>query len=245
MESQPWRYHRSSEPWVPNVGVNPLDGNLNAFSDAELERIQYIWQRVAEDYAPFDVDVTTEPPQPEQISRANSNDQVYGTSVLITQRAGLYDNCGCGGVAFLRQFNNTTDQGKPALVFYDALRGEEKAIAEATSHEVGHNAGLSHDGTSSSGYYLGHGSDLVVGWAPIMSAGYYKPLTQFSRGEYADANNREDDFAVAQVNGLPLRQDDYGSSIAQATPFSGTTVNGLTSGEMAGDIESSVDRDVL
>jgi hypothetical protein len=24
MESQPWRYHRSSEPWVPNVGVNPL-----------------------------------------------------------------------------------------------------------------------------------------------------------------------------------------------------------------------------
>jgi len=37
-----------------------IDGVPYSFSTAELERIQYIWQRVAEDYAPFDVDVTTE-----------------------------------------------------------------------------------------------------------------------------------------------------------------------------------------
>jgi folate-dependent phosphoribosylglycinamide formyltransferase PurN len=29
MESQTWRYHRSSEPWVPNVGVNPLEAMLS------------------------------------------------------------------------------------------------------------------------------------------------------------------------------------------------------------------------
>jgi len=38
-----------------------LDGVPYSFSTAELERIQHIWQRVAEDYAAFDVDVTTEP----------------------------------------------------------------------------------------------------------------------------------------------------------------------------------------
>ena len=39
-----------------------LDGVPYTFSAAELERIQYIWQRVAEDYAALDVDVTTEAP---------------------------------------------------------------------------------------------------------------------------------------------------------------------------------------
>jgi hypothetical protein len=39
-----------------------IDGNSSSFSTTELERIQYIWQRVVEDYSPFDVDVTTEDP---------------------------------------------------------------------------------------------------------------------------------------------------------------------------------------
>ena len=39
-----------------------LDGDAATFNDAEREAIQTIWQRVAEDYAPFDVDVTTQDP---------------------------------------------------------------------------------------------------------------------------------------------------------------------------------------
>ena len=34
-------------------------------------------------------------------------------------------------------------------------------------------------------YYTGQGNDPVTGWAPIMGVGYYKPLVQFSTGEYA------------------------------------------------------------
>ena len=38
------------------------DGDPTTFSDGELSAIAGVWQRVAEDYAPFSVDVTTEEP---------------------------------------------------------------------------------------------------------------------------------------------------------------------------------------
>ncbi|MEI8180228.1 M12 family metallo-peptidase, partial [Aestuariivirga sp.] len=216
-----------------------IDGVPGAFSTTELQRVQYIWQRVAEDYAPFDVDVTTEAPSPDRLTRTDSNDQVFGTTVVITDNTGVY-SCSCGGIAYVGVFNDTSDHYKPALVFYNMLgKGDEKAVAEAISHEAGHNMGLSHDGTSgtsSTAYYGGQGSDPVTGWAPIMGVGYYKPVVQFSKGEYATASNQEDDFAVAQSYGLPLRADDYGNSIYTASVFPGTgggTVDGVI--ERSGD----------
>ena len=106
----------------------------------------------------------------------------------------------------------------------DGVTGNPKYVAEAASHEVGHNIGLSHDGTSSVGYYQGHGS-----WAPIMGVGYYKSLVQWSKGEYSGANNTQDDFVVAGSNGLPLRTDDYGNTTGTATALQGSpaTVDGV------------------
>jgi hypothetical protein len=51
---------------APSITALPfdLDGVPYTFSTAELQRIQAIWQRVAEDFAPFDVNVTTEAPPP-------------------------------------------------------------------------------------------------------------------------------------------------------------------------------------
>lgn len=219
-----------------------------AFSNAELERIQYIWQRVAEDYAPFHVDVTTEPPSYDQLHRTDSNDMQFGTTVVITKSTGVY-NCSCGGVAYIGVFNDygsNSDSYKPALVFYDKLGpGDEKYVAEAISHEVGHNVGLSHDGVSGgSAYYSGHGTG-VTGWAPIMGAGYYQQLVQFSKGEYAGANKTEDDFAVMQSYGLALRSDDYGNAIATASSFSSTISGSVISGTMNGVIETAADVDVF
>ena len=214
-----------------------IDNQPGSFSETELQRIQYIWQRVSEDYAPFDVDVTTEAPPADRLTRSDTNDQVFGTTVLITNNSGVY-SCTCGGIAYVGVFNSTTDRYKPALVFYNMLGGgDEKAVAEAISHETGHNMGLSHDGTSKTAYYGGQGSDPVTGWAPIMGVGYYKSLVQFSRGEYAGANNKEDDFAVMQSYGLPLRADDYGNSIYTATAFPGTgsSVDGVI--EQASDVD--------
>lgn len=221
-----------------------LDGLPYSYNTTELQRIQYIWQRVAEDYAPFDVDVTTEAPPADRLTRSSTSDDVYGTTALITSRSGVY-SCSCGGVAYIGVFDSVGDYYKPALVFYDALGpGNEKYIAEAISHEVGHNGGLYHDGTASVGYYAGHGSG-ATGWAPIMGVGYYQPLVQWSKGEYAGANNVQDDFIDMQANGLPLRADDHGNTPGTATRLTGTTSGGLTSYTVEGVIGRAGDVDVF
>ncbi|WP_374569541.1 pre-peptidase C-terminal domain-containing protein [Ideonella sp.] len=227
-----------------NAQAFDFDGNVNAFSAAELERIQYIWQRVAEDYSPFDIDVTTEQPPADKLTRASDADDVYGTTAVITNHNGVY-NCSCGGVAYVGVYDNVGDYYKPALVFWDMLgTGNEKYVAEATSHEVGHNLGLSHDGTSQVGYYGGHG-DGETGWAPIMGVGYYKNTVQWSQGEYTDANNKEDDIVVIGSNGGILRKDDHGNGIAKATALT-TSPNGQNinlSGK--GVIERRKDKDAF
>ena len=220
------------------------DGVPYSFSTAELQRIQYIWQRVAEDYAPFDVNVTTEAPPADAITRSGSSDDRFGTVVLVTKRAGIYD-CSCGGVAYIGVFDEASDYYKPALVFYDALgSGNEKYVAEAISHEAGHNGGLLHDGYSGGAYYGGHGSG-ATGWAPVMGVGYNKSLVQWSKGEYATANNLQDDYTVMASNGLPVRTDDHGGSAAAATVLAGTESGGLLSLAAQGVIERPGDVDLF
>lgn len=215
-----------------------------AFSDTELANIQAIWRQVAEDYAPFDVDVTTEAPVPSAITRTDDADDIYGTVALITT-INVYPTCGCGGIAYVGVFNLTTDAYKPALVFHDNLANGNKYIAEAISHEVGHNIGLLHDGTATEEYYAGQGSG-TTGWAPIMGVGYYQPLTQFSKGEYANASQKQDDFVVAQSYGLPIRSpsEDVGDTIGSATILPASAdANGMRAA-IDGVIETAADKDV-
>lgn len=218
-----------------------IDGNTASFSNAELERIQFIWQRVAEDYASFDVDITTQDPGAAALSKSGTSDQEWGIRVVIGgSSSDWYGNA--GGVAYVGSFNWSTDT--PTFVFEAQLgNGAEKYTAEAISHEVGHTLGLSHDGRSnpSEGYYQGHGSG-ETGWAPIMGVGYYKELTQWSKGEYAYANNTQDDLSVITTqNGFGYRGDDYGNSISTASPAS-VSGNTLTAW---GVIERSNDVDVF
>ncbi len=54
------------------------------FNTAEREAVQSVWQRVAEDFAPFDVDVTTQDPGAASLTRADAADQIFGTRALIS-----------------------------------------------------------------------------------------------------------------------------------------------------------------
>jgi len=213
-----------------------IDGNPAVFNDTERTRIQQVWLRVAEDFAPFDVDVTTEYMGEAAITRSSSSDLNYGMRVLISPIASYFGNY--GGIAYVGVFANTGDTYKPALVFPEKLGNSEKNIAEAASHETGHTLGLNHDGTASVSYYQGHGSG-ETGWAPIMGVGYYVNLVQWSKGEYAGANNTQDDTAII-ASYLPYRADDHGNTIAAARVLPvGSSLS------TSGIIERTTDMDVF
>ncbi len=210
-----------------------FDGNTAAFSTAELTRIQYIWQRVAEDFSPFNVNVTTQAPTDlNDLIKSGTNDTRWGIGVAIGGSSGGTNDwfkSSAGGVAYLDSFSWSTDT--PVFVFTQKLgNGDEKYTAEAISHEVGHSLGLDHDGRNSpvEGYYGGQGTG-ETGWAPIMGVGYYQNLTQWSKGEYTAANNTEDDLQIITTrNGFGYRVDDAGNNIgtAKALTIAGNAVSG-------------------
>ena len=213
-----------------------LDGDYTTFSDEEQTRIQRIWARVAEDYAPFDVDVTTE--QPATFTR-------YTARALITRNTdrngvALPSSTG-GGVAYLDVFGefNFATEYSPAFIYANNLSGSGAYTSDAVSHEIGHNFGLSHDGAGSDAYYDGHGSG-EISWGPIMGSPYNKAVAQWSKGEYTGATNTEDDLATLAGH-LGYRPDDTGNSTATARA---ATISG-TSLSASGLIETLGDTDVL
>jgi hypothetical protein len=185
---------------ISSIAVFSLDSIVStAYSQAEFDAMKEIFLRVAADYAPFGVNVTTKTPTFDQITRSSTSDGAYGTVVSIGNIGGQWS--GAGGIAYVGIYDlvDTTNYYKPALVFPSRL-GTAKNIAEAASHEAGHNLNLSHDGQGSTQYYAGGGSS--PGWAPIMGVGYSKQLTQFSRGQYSNATNTENDFLQIRGEGI-------------------------------------------
>jgi len=189
------------------------DSNPDSFSNAERIDIAEIWHRIAEDYAPFNVDVTTEMPA----SFGPTTGHILITST-VDANGQVMPSSGGGGVAYVNVWGRSNyEYYQPALVYFNHLASAAPYIAEAASHELGHNLGLSHDGTSAVGYYQGNGSGLTS-WAPIMGVGYYTNITQWSKGEYADANNPQDDLAIIKGK-VAYRTDDHSNTFDPATPL--------------------------
>jgi hypothetical protein len=199
-------------------GVSPafsLDSDTKNFSSLELAAIKEIFARVACDFAPFDINITTKPQSSDRIARTSTSDTIYGTTCLFSNISRQTGYSNAGGVAFLGVFSDVNNEySKPALVFPDKISNSPKNIAEAASHEIGHNLGLAHDGSRGSAYYSGQGSS--PGWAPIMGVGYYKDLVQFSRGSYKGANNTQNDLGIILSNGFSYWSDSVGNSSATA-----------------------------
>lgn len=202
-----------------------IDGNTLNFSEQELLNIQEAFLRVSEDFAPFNINVTTQEPEDlDDLMRGGALDERWGVRVVI---GGLstdwYINVDdgetpIGGVAFLNSFNSAIDT--PTYAFAESGYGSAKNLAEVISHEVGHTVGLSHDGVLPQNgwdpndpddprgpveYYPGQGV-----WAPIMGVAYTNPVSQWSQGEYFNASNKQDDLAIiaSVANGFGYREDD-------------------------------------
>ncbi len=190
------------------------DSDSSTFSDAERVDIGEIWHRIAEDLAPFDINVTTEAPA----SFGPTVGHILVTS--DTDATGkLMPYSTAGGVAYVGVWGRSDyEYYQPAFVYYDNLGGGHAPyVAEASSHELGHNLALSHDGSSTVTYYSGHGSGFTS-WAPVMGVGYYNNATQWSRGEYTDANNTQDDISIISTR-LQVSADDHSDNQASATPL--------------------------
>lgn len=221
----------ANTPWNSGVNANvnivspafDLDGDPTTFSDGERAAVQDIWRRVSEDYAAFDVDVTTADPGIEAIRRTSAADAHYGVRCVIGGSSMQWLGSGAGGVAYVGTFNyvvsaSLTGNDIPAFVFPAQLGNSARLIAEAASHEVGHTLGLYHSGqTTGVEYYGGHAD-----WAPIMGVSYYKTVTQWTKGDYPLSNNTQDQLAIIGSK-LGRVAPSHGGSASAASVVTGNT----------------------
>jgi hypothetical protein len=195
------------------------------------DSITQVMIRAAEDFAPFDITLTT-------------IRSVYDAAPLYTRMRAVVTPTdvagpGTGGVAFVGSWKN----GASDIVCWVFNEGV-KSCADTIAHEVGHTLGLFHHGTKSGGkeYYSGHGGGLSVptSWGPIMGAPFSVNLTQWSRGEYYDAANttQDDLFVIGKANnfGTVSAAGSYGS--VRALPLNGSLFQ--TSGTLVSQADSNV-----
>lgn len=202
-------------------------------------QIAEIFNRVAEDYRPFNINITTDSVK---FLAAPSNKRMR---VILTVTSSWYGSA--GGVAFVSSFNWGDDN--PCFVFTTLLNNNVKFISEAASHEAGHTLGLYHQSSydancvKTADYNPGVGSGEIA-WAPIMGVGYYRNLTLWNNGphSFSCTNFQSDlDIITSAANGFGYRTDDHGNSFSSATssPLSNNEFNA------SGVIEKNIDQDMF
>jgi len=194
-----------------------LDSNPGSFSEAEQKIIRQAWQSLAEDFLPFDVDVTTEEPAAGGLSKNGGGDTTWGIRAVVSSNE---TTSPYGGWAIPGSFDDNADN--MLYAGYNPNNTDWVEIGDMIAHEAGHAVGLGHDGP---GYWTGHGTPgTATYYAPIMGWTNYGPST-WDRGEYNGADNQEDDLeiitndAVGNPNGFGYRMDDHGSNTVTATPI--------------------------
>jgi hypothetical protein len=202
-------------------------------------QITEVFDRVSEDYRPFNINITTDSTK---FLAAPANRR---TRVILTVSSSWYG--AAGGVAFVGSFS--WGDNNPCFVFSQLLNYNVKNISEAASHEAGHTLGLYHQSSYDSNcnklsdYYAGQGSG-EIGWAPIMGVGYYQNFTLWNNGpnSYGCTSYQSDlDIITSATNGFSFRTDDHNNTFAGATmaSFSNEQFN------LSGVIEQNTDQDMF
>jgi hypothetical protein len=169
-------------------------------------QITEIFNRVSEDYRPFNINITTDSTV---FLAAPLTKRIR---IIVTPTSGWYT--GVGGVSYTGSF--TWGDDTPGFVFPDRLANSPKYIAECCTHESGHTVGLSHQSsysntcTLTATYNVGVGSG-EIGWAPVMGNSYYKNLTGWNNGPTPNGCNAAQDnlSIITTQNGFTYRTDDY------------------------------------
>ncbi|RYY60901.1 MAG: T9SS type A sorting domain-containing protein [Chitinophagaceae bacterium] len=208
-------------------------------SGLDQNQAKEVFHRVSEDFAPFDLNVTTDSTV---FLHAPADKRMR---VIITISSSWYGVA--GGVAFVGSFNWGDDT--PCFIFSALHQYRVKDISEATSHEAGHTLGLFHQSNYDaacnklSDYHWGTGTG-EIGWAPIMGAGYSKNFTVWHNGANSwgcDSYQSDLEIITSGANGFGYRTDDHSNSFVTPT-IPVFTANQFS---VAGVIEKNTDKDLF
>lgn len=227
---------------VSGTSWNGLGDIFCAPSGMTTDQITETFNRVAEDYRPFTVNITTDSTR---YWNAPINKRMR---VIITVTYEWYGNT-AGGTSFVNSF--VRGDNTPCFVFSSLLGvGNTKKIAEASSHEAGHTLGLRHQSTydascvKTNEYNPGQGGG-EIGWAPIMGNSYTHNMSLWHNGPNSNGCNViQNDLSIitSAINGIVLRDDDYTSAMDATSTIASFTNNAFT---INGIITSNTDQDVI
>lgn len=215
----------SSYPSAPGVIFLDFDGHtvngtswnsagpiVCGASGLDNTAITEIFNRVAEDYRPFAINITTDS------TKYLAAPAAKRMRVILTVSSSWYGSA--GGVAFVNSWQWGDDT--PCFVFTQLLGYNVKNISEASAHEAGHTLGLYHQAAydancvKTSDYHTGVGSG-EIGWAPIMGVGYYRNFTLWNNGPNSfGCNNLQSDLDIITAK-VPYRTDDHSNVFASST----------------------------
>jgi hypothetical protein len=185
-------------------GGNPLNCAPSGLTDTQIIEI---FNRVSEDYRPFNINITTDSTK---FLAAPLTERIR---IIITPTSGWFT--GVGGVSFTGSF--TWGDDTPGFVFCDRLGpNNTKMVAECCTHESGHTVGLSHQAKYDNNcnllatYNTGAGTGQT-GWAPIMGNSYYENFSGWYNGPtpYGCAADQDALSIITSVNGFTYRPDDH------------------------------------
>jgi hypothetical protein len=190
------------------------------FTTGEMDTV---WTDVSEDFAPFNVNVTTSRAVYDATSITNKLMVIVTSSILYP---------GAGGVAHMNSFG----AGDVCWSFVSHV----PSCGLVISHEIGHAMGLHHDGINNHTYYSGHNN-----WGPIMGTPYHKTLSHWSRGEYNGATQTQDDLHILATNyGFGYNPDLAGDNFLSAASLTVQNDGTVQMSDNKGLIEKSSDKDV-
>ena len=191
-------------------------GNAFICQPAALNATQIteIFNRVSEDYRPFNVNITTDSTQ---FIMALATRRAR---IIVTPTSAWYQ--GVGGVAYTGSF--TWGDDTPGFVFSDRLANAAKYVAECCTHESGHTLGLAHQSKYDTAcnlteQYRGNTGSGQTSWAPVMGNSYYSNMTGWDNGPtpYGCANSQDNLTILTTQNGFTYRPDDYPETLGNNT----------------------------